>query len=183
MLIINQFSVISKTDAKMITQNWVMTFDFVETPFGQCLMACYNKHICYFAFCHDNEGLALLQLQKYWPNVTFSKQSMQPLANIIFSSSTNTCVNLLAIGTVFQASVWQKLLDIPVGNTVSYQYIANQLKKPSATRAVGSAIGKNPLAYIIPCHRVICSSGKLGGYRLGFATKNSLLLYERQNVV
>ena len=184
MLIINQFNVISKIEAKMLAQDWVMTFDFVVTPFGQCLMACYDKQICYFAFCNDDEGLALVQLQKYWSNVTFSEaqQSMQPLANLIFSLSTNASVNLLATGTVFQASVWQKLLEIPVGLTVSYQHIANQLKNPRATRAVGSAIGNNPLAYIIPCHRIICSSGKLGGYRWGVATKNSLLMYERQHV-
>ena len=180
--------VINKADANIRALDWLMTFGFVDTPFGRGLMACYDTKICYFAFCEDDQTdeVAFAQLQKYWSMVSLidDQQSMQRVSDLIFNFPTPISAisfQLVAIGTSFQAIVWNKLLAIPIGMTVSYQHIANQLNQPLATRAVGTAIGKNPLAYLIPCHRVICASGKLGGYRWGLTQKRRLLMYETFN--
>ena len=125
----------------------------------------------------------LAGLQSQWPTANFSEgkqaslrfdKHMQPIA-----AKNNLPISLYVRGTPFQLSVWQALLTIPTAVTQTYTEIAQRIGKPKAVRAVGSAIGANPIAYCIPCHRVIRQNGELGGYRWGIACKRNMLHHEQ----
>jgi AraC family transcriptional regulator of adaptative response/methylated-DNA-[protein]-cysteine methyltransferase len=161
-----------------------LTYGMHPTRFGPILMASTPRGICHVQFLDGTTpGSAVAGLQQAWPQATLIADSSvtQPLGDRLNQSLTappDQPLTLLVKGTNFQIQVWRALLKVPFGHVVTYQDIANHIGNPQASRAVGTAIGANAIAYLIPCHRVIRSTGELGGYRWGVDRKASLLGYE-----
>jgi AraC family transcriptional regulator of adaptative response/methylated-DNA-[protein]-cysteine methyltransferase len=156
-------------------------YSFAGTPFGDILVAATPKGICYMAFA-DDPALALDILQEKFPNARYrhAVDEMQQNALSIFTREWGTLdeIKLHLKGTDFQLKVWELLLKIPAGKLTTYGDIALKLNNPRASRAVGTAIGDNPVTFLIPCHRVIRSSGDLGGYHWGVARKAAIIGWE-----
>ena len=152
-----------------------------NTPFGPCLLANTSRGICALEFTEDDH-LAIETLKNKWQNATIieNPEETTPLINAIFDDRAEPLKALL-FGTKFQVKVWEALLKIPCGKLTSYSSVAKLIGKPSASRAVGSAIGKNNIALLIPCHRVIQQLGGLGGYKWGEGRKLSIIGHERLN--
>ena len=161
-----------------------ITYGFHDTPFGHCLLATTERGICALYFVHQGERPAgPAQLAAQWPQANLIEDPGQtrPLVDRIFApGSTGQArpFHLLLKGTNFQVKVWQALLSIPPGSMVSYGDLAAYLGQPGATRAVASAIARNPVAYLIPCHRVIARSGRIHHYQWGATRKKALLGWE-----
>jgi AraC family transcriptional regulator of adaptative response/methylated-DNA-[protein]-cysteine methyltransferase len=152
------------------------------TPFGPAFVAITQRGICRLAFLGEG-GLEeqLLELQKYWRNSVIRENATATdcVATSLFSSTRpDRPLSLCVTGTNFQLSVWRALLRIPQGALVSYNQIAQAIGSPKSARAVGGAVGANPVAFLIPCHRVIQQSGALGGYRWGETRKYALHAWE-----
>lgn len=148
------------------------------TPFGDCLLAATSRGICHLSFIDADFAAALHSLHKVWPNATLQQDQVltAPLAGQIFTPQPGAKpLPLLLRGSNFQLKVWQALLQIPPGTICTYGYLAEKLGHPGASRAVGTAIGQNPLGYLIPCHRVLRSDGNPGGYRWGIDRKLAIL--------
>lgn len=149
-----------------------------DTPFGRIILAKTRKGICDLQFITDSQELFVKNLFLKYPKARFitDKSETKNLINKIFYYGHNSSeVDLHLIGTAFQLKIWQTLLKIPKGNLVSYQEIAKFVNNADASRAVGTAAGKNPIHYLVPCHRVIKSNGTLGGFKAGILKKQSLL--------
>lgn len=158
-----------------------INYSFSASGFGDILAASTAKGLCYMAFT-DDRGSALSALQRCFPKARFTqgRDKIQENALRIYAqdwSRLNT-VKLHLKGTDFQLKVWEALLRIPTGNLVTYGTIAQAIQQPRASRAVGTAIGNNPIAFLIPCHRVIQSTGALGGYKWGTARKSAIIGWE-----
>jgi AraC family transcriptional regulator, regulatory protein of adaptative response / methylated-DNA-[protein]-cysteine methyltransferase len=152
-----------------------------NTPFGECLIANTPRGICSMNFLENNLDEFLSDLQSHWKNAIIKKNSAatKSIAENIFSTDKKDEIKLLVKGTPFQIKVWEAVLKIPFGSVASYQNIANSLGNPNANRAVGTAIGSNPVAYLIPCHRVIRQEAIIGEYRWGTNRKKALIGWER----
>ena len=151
------------------------------TPYGKCLIATTDRGICNLSFVDGREGRVLDSLVDHWKQATMIEdyKATAPLANRIFLGTNPTQpINLHLRGTNFQIKVWEALLNIPMGALTTYEHIAAQIGNPRAVRAVGSAVGNNPVAYLIPCHRVIRKSGEYGNYLYGSARKKAILARE-----
>lgn len=162
-----------------------ITYGLHPTPFGPALLAKTERGICALRFSSSEDGISPIvnTLQKEWPHAQFNENPDQtaPLVKQIFSGArpdSTRPIYLQVKGTNFQVNVWQALLNIPAGMVTTYQEIAQQIGSPTATRAVASAIGRNPVGYLIPCHRVISKSGQAHGYRWGSTRKKAILAYE-----
>jgi AraC family transcriptional regulator of adaptative response/methylated-DNA-[protein]-cysteine methyltransferase len=159
-------------------------YGFHLTPFGEVLLANTGRGICQLSFVMPTgRAAALKALQENWPKARLLQNASitQPLIPEIFRSPRNGSEHSLHIfmsGTNFQLKVWEALLRIPSGNVVSYRDIASYLGEPKASRAVGNALAHNPVAVLIPCHRVIHSLGEFGNYHYGEARKVALLGWE-----
>jgi AraC family transcriptional regulator of adaptative response/methylated-DNA-[protein]-cysteine methyltransferase len=158
-----------------------INYSFAESPFGNILVASTQKGICYMAFA-DDEQEALQALRRQFPNAFYKQvvDRIQQSALCIFAQnwSRPEQVKLHLKGTDFQLKVWETLLKIPSGSLTTYKGIAGKINNPNALRAVGTAIGQNPIAYIIPCHRVIRSAGTLGNYHWGATRKQAMIGWE-----
>jgi len=158
-----------------------INYCFAESPFGKMIVASTNKGICHMFF-EENEEQALVDLKKRFPNAKYHQMvdKYQQDALFIFQDNWSQLdqIKLHLNGTAFQLKVWETLLKIPQGNLTTYGSIASEIKNPKASRAVGTAIGSNPVAYLIPCHRVIQTSGKLGGYMWGNTRKSAIIGWE-----
>lgn len=152
-----------------------------ETPFGNCLLAVTERGICSMNFVDDNVEALLKELKNNWENASIRKNENATgiLAENLFAKHTKRDVKLLVKGTAFQVKVWEALLKIPFGAVTSYQTIANAIGSPNGMRAVGSAVGANPVAYLIPCHRVIRREAIIGQYRWGSLRKTALIGWEK----
>ncbi len=152
------------------------------TPFGECLIGVTERGICHLGFVHDDEGDAIDNLVSDWQQARMIEdhRATAPLIEPIFELSRRAKrpLNLYLRGTNFQIKVWEALLRIPVGSVATYGRIARDIGQPTAMRAVGSAVGHNPVAVLIPCHRVIRTLGEFGNYRYGAARKKALLAHE-----
>ncbi len=158
-----------------------INFSFAESPFGNLIVASTTKGVCHMAF-NNNEKKALNDLTLKFPNATFVRKLdlIQQNALFIFQNDWNMLhqIKLHLRGTDFQMKVWETLLKIPMGQLSTYGSIANKIGNPNASRAVGSAIGSNPVAFLIPCHRVIQSNGNIGGYMWGNTRKTAIIGWE-----
>lgn len=158
-----------------------INYSFAESPFGNILVASTPKGICYMAFADDG-AKALEDLQQHFPNAQYRQMLdlAQQNALYIFTHDWSKLheIKLHLKGTDFQLKVWETLLKIPMGNLTTYGNIAQKINRPKASRAVGTAIGDNPVAFLIPCHRVIQSTGLLGGYHWGTARKTAMIGWE-----
>jgi AraC family transcriptional regulator of adaptative response/methylated-DNA-[protein]-cysteine methyltransferase len=159
-------------------------YGYHDTPFGTCLLAMTERGICGLQFVQEDDPDASFELlMGRWPRATFLERpdATQPYVDRAFaplSSDGTRPFHLLLKGTNFQVNVWRALLAIPSGAMVSYEDIATLIGRPKATRAVGNAVGGNPIAYLIPCHRVISKAGAAHRYRYGSARKKAMLGWE-----
>ena len=159
-------------------------YGFHPSPFGECLLATTERGICGFFFVkYRDRKDPLTELRFFWKNAHIVEDpyaSHELIERIFNPSFANTSVplHLLLNGTNFQMKVWEALIKIPFGAVVSYEDVAIQVGIPGATRAVGSAVGKNPISFIIPCHRVIRKTADFGNYGGGTARKKAILGWE-----
>lgn len=162
-----------------------INFSFSESPFGKVIAASTEKGVCYMAFENEKQK-ALGDLQARFPNASFTERQdeFQKNALSIFNKDWNqlNTIKLHLKGTDFQLKVWESLLAIPMGKLSTYGNLAGKIGYPNASRAVGTAIGSNPVAFLIPCHRVIQSSGKIGGYMWGSDRKQMIIGWESSQV-
>jgi AraC family transcriptional regulator, regulatory protein of adaptative response / methylated-DNA-[protein]-cysteine methyltransferase len=175
-----------------------ITRGFHDSPFGQCLVAITDRGICGLSFVVDGTGAdALAELEARWPGATFvdDTRATEGVVRQIFGGLANDAwtadgasdapdhrvpasLSVLVRGTNFQVRVWEALLRIPPGTVRTYEDIAGSVGQSGATRAVGAAIGRNPVAFLIPCHRVIRKTGAFGGYHWGMERKIAMLMRE-----
>ncbi|RED25462.1 AraC family transcriptional regulator of adaptative response/methylated-DNA-[protein]-cysteine methyltransferase [Flavobacterium cutihirudinis] len=162
-------------------KNLEINYSFAESPFGNIIVASTQKGVCFMAFAEEEET-GFDYLKNKFPNAQFSKKLdlAQQNALFIFQNDWSKLseIKLHLKGTDFQLKVWETLLKIPMGQLSTYGTIAHQIQKPNASRAVGTAIGSNPVAFLIPCHRVIQSSGIFGGYMWGNTRKTAIIGWE-----
>lgn len=161
-----------------------ISFGFQPSPFGECLLAVTDRGICGLGF-NDVGGRAqsLHDFQERWPEAHWEEnvRLTHPYITRIFGvrrENGNRPLTLLLHGTNFQVKVWEALLRIPMGTVVPYEELATTVCSPQATRAVAGAVAKNPIAFLIPCHRVIRKAGVIGGYHWGAARKKAILAWE-----
>ncbi|MCH7337588.1 methylated-DNA--[protein]-cysteine S-methyltransferase [Acinetobacter sp. NIPH 2699] len=162
-------------------QNLSIHYQFAETLFGEVLIASTNKGICALTFV-QHQADALEQLKSQFPQAIFKQQAdqFQQSALVLFQKDQRRLadIKLHLKGTDFQLKVWQSLLKIPMGQLSTYGALAQAIEHPKAARAVGTAIGNNPVAFLIPCHRVIQSTGAFGGYEWGATRKMAMIGWE-----
>lgn len=162
-------------------ENLLINYSFAESPFGEILVASTPKGICYMAFADNEEG-AFDALRSKYPNAKYRNYTDQIQQNAIFIFTQDWSkldkIKLHVKGTDFQLKVWETLLTIPMGELTTYGDIAKKMNNPKASRAVGSAVGDNPVAFLIPCHRVIQSTGILGEYHWGSLRKAAMIGWE-----
>ncbi|MCL6266998.1 bifunctional helix-turn-helix domain-containing protein/methylated-DNA--[protein]-cysteine S-methyltransferase [Flagellimonas myxillae] len=162
-------------------ENLNINFSYAQSPFGLVLIASTPKGLCHVAFVEDEEK-GLYELKKEFPKAKYQQlvDQIQVNALMIFANDWSQIseIKLHLKGTDFQLKVWDSLLKVPKGGLATYGAIAKEIGKPKASRAVGTAIGNNPIAYLIPCHRVIQSSGDLGGYRWNTTRKTAIIGWE-----
>ena len=163
-------------------------YGFYPSPFGECLLATTERGICGFFFVKNRDRKdPLTELRYFWKKaeIVEDPDASQELISRIFNPSfgnTRAPLHLILNGTNFQIKVWEALIKIPFGAVVSYEDVAIQVGLPGATRAVGSAVGKNPISFVIPCHRVIRKTADFGNYGGGTARKKAILGWEAAQV-
>lgn len=153
---------------------------YEHTFFGQILIASTDKGICHISFVENSEE-GFTSLKNQFPQANFIAKKTpfhQSVLDFFENKKNNTAIHLHVKGTPFQLKVWEALLKIPTGHLNSYGNIAQQIDSPKASRAVGTAIGNNPVAYLIPCHRVIQASGIIGGYMWNPIRKQAIIAWE-----
>ena len=161
-----------------------MRFGFHPSPFGEAVLVATERGLAGLGFVDGGDwAAALADLQRRWPRAAFVEDAAAtaPLARRIFDPQTwqpETPLRIVMIGTDFEVRVWQTLLRIPLGRAATYSGIAESLGRPSAARAVGAAVGRNPISFVVPCHRVIGRSGALTGYHWGLTRKQAMLGWE-----
>ncbi len=162
-------------------ENLIINYSFSPSIFGNTLIASTRKGICHLRFI-EHKDQALNDLKKQFPKAQFEEKTdkNQENALLIFKNDWHNLeqIKLHLKGTDFQLKVWEALLTIPLGKLETYGQVSNTINKPKAARAVGTAIGNNPIAFLIPCHRVIQSSGKTGGYRWNLLRKKAIIGWE-----
>jgi AraC family transcriptional regulator of adaptative response/methylated-DNA-[protein]-cysteine methyltransferase len=162
-------------------ENLSINYSFAESPFGNLLVASTAKGICHIAFA-DDEQSALAFLQSNFPKAIYRQMVDMAQQNALYIFTHDwkklSQIKLHLKGTDFQLKVWETLLKIPMGQLSTYGEIAKQLLNPNASRAVGSAVGDNPVAFLIPCHRVIQSTGVFGQYHWGSVRKTAMIGWE-----
>lgn len=162
-------------------ENLSVNYNFAPSPFGEIFIASTGKGICAMEFA-DNRRIAFDSLLKNFPNAKFTRlaDEIQQNALFIFTQDWSRLkeIKLHLKGTDFQLKVWEALLQIPMGKLTTYGDIAAEIDHPGACRVVGTAIGKNPVAFLIPCHRVIRSSGEPGNYHWGKIRKTAIIGWE-----
>jgi AraC family transcriptional regulator of adaptative response/methylated-DNA-[protein]-cysteine methyltransferase len=158
-----------------------INYTYSDSPFGKILVASTSKGICHLAFADDEENaIRLLKIKFPNANMEPGTDDLQQAALLIFKDDWSNIekIKLHLRGTPFQLKVWEALLKIPMGWLSTYGQIARHLQSPGSSRAVGTAIGDNPVAFLIPCHRVIQSSGSIGGYHWGPGRKKAMIGWE-----
>jgi AraC family transcriptional regulator, regulatory protein of adaptative response / methylated-DNA-[protein]-cysteine methyltransferase len=161
-----------------------MYYGFHPSPFGTALVIATDRGLAGLAFADPGqEAAALADMQRRWPAAIYTENAAQtaPLAQRIFDPvlwRADRPLNVVLIGTDFEVRVWQTLVRIPMGKATTYSGIARHIGKPTAARAVGAAVGKNPISFVVPCHRVLGKNGDLTGYHWGLTRKHAMLGWE-----
>jgi len=167
-------------------ENLKIRYGFYPTPFGECLIAVSDRGITNLVFVQPGSRATMVRdLKTQWKraDVTEDAVATRPYVEKIFAPGrSRSKVDLFVKGTNFQINVWKALLRIPRGAVISYEDMARQIGMPKAVRAVAGAVASNPIAYLIPCHRVILKSGALGGYRWSSTRKKAILAWETNRV-
>jgi AraC family transcriptional regulator of adaptative response/methylated-DNA-[protein]-cysteine methyltransferase len=175
----------SPADIKSGGAGWTITAGYGDSPFGKCLVAESPRGLCHLAFVESGDGQAeWAAIQRDWPQAQWRRDDSAAarLAERIFArppqDGSRPALRAWVRGTAFQVRVWRALLLVQPGTLVSYGHLAAALGQPTAARAVGAAVGRNPVAYLIPCHRVIRETGAVGGYYWGTVRKRAMLAWE-----
>jgi len=161
-----------------------LRYGFHASPFGSAVVMASGRGLAGLAFADPgDEHAALADMRARWPNATYVEdiEGTEPLAQRIFNTKLwrpDQPLRVVLIGTDFEVRVWETLLKIPMGRAVSYSDIACKIEKPKASRAVGAAVGKNPVSFVVPCHRALGKDGKLTGYHWGITRKQAMLGWE-----
>lgn len=159
----------------------VIYWDWFAGPFGQTLVMGTDKGICGMAFGSETgEAEAWEDMSSRWPKAQFVQDGakLQAWVEASFTPVPNMVTPLHLIGSPLQIKVWEALLSIPSGHVSTYSEIAESIGNPKAVRAVGTAVGRNPISWLVPCHRALRKSGGLGGYHWGLPVKRAMLAYE-----
>jgi AraC family transcriptional regulator of adaptative response/methylated-DNA-[protein]-cysteine methyltransferase len=165
-----------------------LAYGFHPSPFGTALVIASGRGLAGLAFADaGEEAAALADMQRRWPRATYREDAAitAALARRIFDASQwrpEQPLRVVLIGTDFEVRVWETLLRIPMGRATTYSAIAERLQRPTASRAVGAAVGKNPISFVVPCHRVLGKSGALTGYHWGLTRKQAMLGWEAGQV-
>lgn len=165
-------------------QGLEIVYGYHATPFGECVLATTNRGICGLNFVQNEERKsAMARLESKWQNAALieNPEATRPVVDRIFNLQTGqhaAPLHLLLNGTNFQIKVWEALIRIPMGAVVTYEDVANFIGMPKASRAVGNAVGNNPVSFVIPCHRVIRKTAEFGNYGGGKARKLAILGWE-----
>jgi AraC family transcriptional regulator, regulatory protein of adaptative response / methylated-DNA-[protein]-cysteine methyltransferase len=165
-----------------------ISYGFHPSPFGLALVMATPFGLCGLAFADEGEeAVALADMSARWPRATYVEHSAKtaPFAAQIFAQPNfkpGAPMRITFIGTDFEIRVWETLLKIPVGKATTYSTIADHIGSPKAARAVGAAVGKNPISFVVPCHRVLGKSGALTGYHWGLTRKRAILGWEHGRV-
>lgn len=183
------FEAITPGEYKKNGKGLDITYGFYYTPFGECFIALTERGICALSFI-DNEKReeAVDKLKEHWNLSNFiednnmAKEVIEKIFAYRFVKNDCDKLKLLLKGTNFQIKVWEALISIPFGNLVSYKDVAMMIGKPTSSRAVGNAIARNPIAYVIPCHRVIRAVGVINNYRWGNARKKIIIGWEATKI-
>jgi AraC family transcriptional regulator, regulatory protein of adaptative response / methylated-DNA-[protein]-cysteine methyltransferase len=166
-------------------QGLTISYGYHPSPFGVALAMVTEHGLCGLAFADQGgEVAALDDMTRRWPNAIFKEDSAKtaPYVAQIFAAQHEQPVRVTMIGSDFEISVWETLLKIPQGQAVTYGAIASKIGKPKAARAVGAAVGRNPISFVVPCHRVIGKSGDITGYHWGLTRKRAILGWEAGRV-
>jgi AraC family transcriptional regulator, regulatory protein of adaptative response / methylated-DNA-[protein]-cysteine methyltransferase len=172
---------VTPNEYKTYGQGLEIQYGFHQTPFGECFIAMAEKGLCALSFVDETSKEATFQafLDKWQSaKLVLNARNTEGVMGQIFDPNATNKINLWIQGTNFQLKVWEALLKIPQGSVSTYQKIADSIQNPKAVRAVGTAIGSNPIAYLIPCHRVIKSTGAIGEYHWGSTRKKAIIGYE-----
>jgi AraC family transcriptional regulator of adaptative response/methylated-DNA-[protein]-cysteine methyltransferase len=173
---------VSPGEFKTRGEGLTIRYGLHASPFGKCLLAVTERGICHLGFVQhgESEGTAIDALVVDWHNARMleDRKATAPLIEPIFDLNARGKLNIHLRGTNFQLKVWEALLHIPAGTATTYAGLAERIGQPTASRAVGTAVGHNPVAVLIPCHRVIRKMGEFGNYRYGTERKKALLAYE-----
>lgn len=166
-------------EVRALGEHLAIDYGIIATPFGPALIGATQRGVCHLRFLDADEKAAIAELKREWPlaRLTRNEAQIAMLAAAIFEKRSRP-LHLMLKGTNFQVKVWEALLRVPEGAVTTYSSIARAIGMPRASRAVGTAIGRNSIAYLIPCHRVIRESGALAGYRWGTARKAALIVWE-----
>jgi AraC family transcriptional regulator of adaptative response/methylated-DNA-[protein]-cysteine methyltransferase len=165
-----------------------LAYGFHPSPFGTAIVIASGRGLAGLAFADaSEEQAALADMRRRWPRATFLEDhaGTAALAQRIFDTKlwcADQPLRVVLIGTDFEVRVWETLLKIPMGRAVSYSDIASNLSRPKASRAVGAAVGKNPISFVVPCHRALGKSGALTGYHWGITRKQAMLGWEAGQV-
>ncbi|MCK9480193.1 MAG: methylated-DNA--[protein]-cysteine S-methyltransferase [Bacteroidia bacterium] len=179
-------SIIQMSEEEALDSNLLITYSMAESPFGSLFIASSAKGLCYMVFS-TNPQTEITVLKELFPNAQLKEESVS-LHNNAFSAffphkATSALIPLHLKGTDFQIKVWNALLQIPFGSLTTYQIIARQIGSPRSSRAVGTAVGNNPITMLVPCHRVVRSSGEYGNYMWGSERKLALIGWEAIHAV
>jgi len=165
-----------------------MYFGFHPSPFGNALIVATDRGLAGLAFADvGKERATLADMQRRWPRAHYVEDAAHtaPIAQRVFDSKqwrSQQPLRVVLIGTDWEVRVWEALLQIPMGRLTSYSGLAGKVRNPAAARAVGAAVGKNPIAFVVPCHRVIGKAGVLTGYHWGITRKRAMLGWEAGQV-
>jgi AraC family transcriptional regulator of adaptative response/methylated-DNA-[protein]-cysteine methyltransferase len=165
-----------------------LRYGFHPSPFGTAIVIATNRGLAGLAFADPGEeATAFADMRRRWPNATYVEDTdgTVALAQRIFDTKMwrpDQPLRVVLIGTDFEVRVWETLLNVPMGRAVSYSDIATRINSPKASRAVGAAIGKNPVSFVVPCHRALGKSGALTGYHWGITRKQAMLGWEAGQV-
>ncbi|MBT0959302.1 bifunctional helix-turn-helix domain-containing protein/methylated-DNA--[protein]-cysteine S-methyltransferase [Alphaproteobacteria bacterium KMM 3653] len=154
-------------------------YGWFDSPFGEALVMGTDRGMCGLGFTAESDReTAMADLQSRWPKAVYVEDAtaLRPWVQAAFGASGEAQLHL--IGAPFQIKVWEALLRIPTGHVTTYSEIASAIESPKAVRAVGTAVGRNPVSWLIPCHRALRKSGALGGYHWGLPVKRAMLAYE-----
>jgi AraC family transcriptional regulator, regulatory protein of adaptative response / methylated-DNA-[protein]-cysteine methyltransferase len=164
----------------------VIDYGIHASPFGNCFVAVTQRGICAMGFVNGSSDAAVNELKQQWELAEIQRNQAKTasvIEQVFDRNAKDTQFRVLVKGSDFQVKVWEALLRIPFGHVASYQGIADAAGKPTATRAVGTAIAHNPVAYLIPCHRVIRSEGIIGNYRWNPGRKAAMIGWEKAVLV
>ena len=177
---------LSSWEKKKVRAGTHLVYGIHNSPFGKCLVGVCEDRICHMSFFLSDPKTHMEEFRKIWQNPQNQRddeRTSEALERVFIPEGKQPPPEILLLGTRFQLRVWEKLLEVREGEILSYSDLAELIEKPASVRAVSNAVAGNPVAYLVPCHRVIGKAGGLHGYRWGLNVKKAILEYEGVNQI